>query len=74
MNDEVKEWVKVSRSANNVTVVTVSLVDGNHSVKWSSKTYSHQIKRGLMEARSGAHQALADLKTAIAELEEEEAA
>lgn len=69
MNAELKEWVKVSHSPK-TTTVTVSLVEGNLSVRWSVKTYSTAIKGGVREARAGATKALDELKIALAELDE----
>ena len=63
---EGKEWVKVSHSANGVTVVTVTLVEGNLSARWSVKSFTSGIKAGVEEARTRAHQALTDLREATA--------
>jgi hypothetical protein len=74
MEEEVKEWLKVTHGANNTTSVTCSLVQGSLAVKWSVKAYSVSIKEGVREARQYANKALQDLREAIAELAEEAAA
>ena len=74
MDEEVKEWLKVTRGANGACSVTCSLVQGSLAVKWSVKAYSVSIKEGVREARLYANQALADLREAAAELDEERAA
>lgn len=68
MSAEVKEWVKVSRSPSGTTV-TVSLVMGNFASRYTAKAYASQVKAGLLEARKGAHRMLADLESALSELE-----
>jgi hypothetical protein len=57
---EIKEWVKVGHSQGRTTV-TVTLVQGNLSVKWPVKTFVNEIKAGRREARIYAHKALAAL-------------
>ena len=69
-----KEWVKVAHAANGTTTVTVSIVQENLSVRWAVKTYTNQIKAGLVDARAGANKAMADLRQALGELAEDEAA
>jgi hypothetical protein len=54
---EIKEWVKV-RHFQGRTTVTVTLVQGNLSVKWQVKTFVNEIKSGRREARRYAHAAL----------------
>jgi hypothetical protein len=54
---EIKEWVKVGHSQGRTTV-TVTLVQGNLSVKWQVKTFVNEIKAGRREARRYAHAAL----------------
>lgn len=68
---EIKEWVRVSASPKQTTV-TVTLQQGNHTVKWSVRAYSTGLKKGLAEARSYAKQALTDIQQAYAELLAEE--
>ena len=61
-----KEWVKVAKPVNGPAVVTVSLVDGNLSARWSVKAFN-RIKDGVVEARAGATAALEQLREAVAE-------
>lgn len=63
-----QEWVSVKRNEGKsgaTTSVTVSLVDGNHSAKWTVRTYAHHIKASVIEARKAAHEALDELKEAV---------
>ena len=53
MDTAVKEWVKAAKPVNGPTVVTVTLVDGNLTAKWSVKAYGN-IKAGVAEARTKA--------------------
>ena len=59
-----KEWVRISHSPTQTTA-TVTLQQGNLSVRWSVKTYSTGVAKGVKEARAGAERALADLVLAI---------
>lgn len=78
--EEIKEWVRVSHSAQHVAIVTVSLVQGNLSTKRSVKATSRiekgqsrpEVKSALKLARRDARRVLTDLRTALAELDEEE--
>ena len=63
---ERKEWVKVSHSPGRTTV-SVTLQEGNCSVRWGVKSYPGQIKASVAEARSGAETALAELQEALSE-------
>lgn len=58
---EIKEWVKVGHSQGRTTV-TVTLVQGNLSVKWQVKSFVNEIKGGRKEARLYAHNALQALQ------------
>jgi hypothetical protein len=58
---EIKEWVKVGHSQGRTTV-TVTLVQGNLSVKWQVKSFVNEIKKGRREARTYAHAALDALR------------
>lgn len=72
--DELKEWVKVSRSPNGCTV-TVTWMRGNLTARWGVKVYAGipgAVKNGVAEARKGARLALAELTEAIRELEAED--
>ena len=79
--EEIKEWVRVSTSAQHVTVVTVSLVQGNLSVKRSWKVGNKlvngesvpDVKPALKITRAAARHVLADLAQALQELDEEAA-
>lgn len=62
---EVKEWVKVSHSANNQTSVSVTLQDGTLTVRWAVKSYADHIKEGVVEARKYANKALEQLREAV---------
>lgn len=78
--EEIKEWVRVSHSAQHVAIVTVSLVQGNLSTKRSLKATMRiqdgaskpDVKSALKIARRDARLVLADLRTALAELDEED--
>jgi hypothetical protein len=59
----VKEWSRVSKPASGPAVVTVTLVDGNLSARWSTKAYG-QIKAAVIEARREAAQAITELREA----------
>lgn len=59
-----KEWVRCSRGANGVTTVSVTLQEGNLSVKWAVKCWAAKIKEGVAEARLGATKALEALQEA----------
>lgn len=71
---ERKEWVRLSHSPT-ATMVSVTIQEGNQSVKWTVKTYSSGvgIKSGVKEARGGAIRALDQLQEALAALAEEQA-
>lgn len=62
---ERKEWVRVSHTPSG-TLVTVTFMEGNVSVKWSVKAYTSTLKAGLAEARAGAEKALGQLQEALA--------
>lgn len=81
--DEIKEWVKVSHS-NRVTIVTISLVQGSLSAKWSEKVLESlraepnsgrvtrpNIKPALKRARASANELLEDMRKTLAELDAE---
>lgn len=72
---ERKEWVKLAHSPSGTTV-SVTIQEGNQSVRWTVKTYSSAvgIKAGVKEARNGAVRALDQLQEALAALDEERAA
>lgn len=57
MSAERKEWVRVSVSPT-ATMVSVTLQEGNTTVKWTVKTYASTIAQGRTEARAGATKAL----------------
>jgi hypothetical protein len=56
-----KEWLRVSHTPTGSTV-TCTLLDGNLSVRWTVKCYTHTIRECVIEARAGAIKALADLR------------
>lgn len=70
--EELKEWVSLKHSPTG-TLVTVSLVQGNRSVKWTEKASVLNPKTALKRARTQAREMLAALETAMAELDEEAA-
>lgn len=81
IEEEIKEWVRVSHSAQHVAIVTVSLVQENLSTKRSVKAAMRiedgrsrpDVKSALKIARSDAREVLGDLRTALAELDQEAA-
>lgn len=83
--EEIQEWVKVSRSAQRVVVVTVSLVQGPLSAKWSEKVLDTtrvpagtgrvtrpDIKPALKLARASAREILDDTRRTLEELDKED--
>lgn len=71
---ERKEWVKLAHSPSGTTV-SVTVQEGNQSVRWTVKTYSSAVgvKSGVKEARNGAVRALDQLQEALRALDEEQA-
>lgn len=57
-----KEWLKVSRAANQAIVVSVTLADENLSVRWAVKSYRSGIKKAITEARDAAAEMLAEMR------------
>lgn len=78
--EEIKEWVRASTSAQHITIVTVSLVQGTLSSKKSAKASNHivegdsvpDVKRALKTARAAARRMLTDVRQALGELDLEE--
>lgn len=68
-----KRWVKAGRSGLGVTVVTVTLQEGNISAKWAVKSTAGHIKDSVLDADRYAKAALADMQAAVAQLEGQEA-
>ncbi len=81
--EEIKEWVKVSHS-NRVTIVSISLVQGNLSAKWAEKVLDQvrapegtgritrpDIKPTLKRVRAYANELLEDTRKTLAELDAE---
>lgn len=62
---EVKEWVKISRSANNQVSVSCTLQRGAVTVRWAVKAYSNTLKEGLVEARNYAKNALSEIEAVL---------
>lgn len=60
---EVKEWVRISHGLN-YTSVTVSLVRGSRSSRWTSKT-NGSVEAGLREARTGAYRNLDEVEAVL---------
>lgn len=48
-----KRYVSVARNAAGATAVTVSLVDGELSARWTVKTYVGQVGKATKEAAQG---------------------
>ncbi len=67
MSGERKEWVRVSRSAQGQTVVTVTLQEGNLTSKWSARSPGSKLKPAVLEARSYAGSNLDQLREATEE-------
>lgn len=59
-----KEWLKVSRSANGTVVVTVTLAEENLSARWSVKCFRGAIVGAVREARKAAFTCLDELREA----------
>lgn len=60
-----KRYVSVRRSAAGATSVTVSLVDGELSARYTSKTYLGHIEGATSEADAHARQALDEVRKAL---------
>jgi hypothetical protein len=60
----VKRYVSVKRSAAGATAVTVSLVDGEISARWTVKTYIGNVGDATTAADEHARRALFDLEPA----------
>jgi hypothetical protein len=69
VSGEIREWNKVVHSPNGTTVTT-SLVQGNRSARWTSKTYG-SIEQGLLFSRANAYRALGELTAALTKIEAE---
>lgn len=62
-------WVKARRTCSGLNgpakvSVTVTIVEGSHSVSWSAPCYSTTIRDGYVDALKGAEAALAALQLA----------
>lgn len=64
-DNDIKEWVRAARPAKGLTVVTVTLQQGNISAKWSTHAFG-KIKEGVAEARKQALIMLDELSEALA--------
>lgn len=72
---EVKEWIKTSHAPGG-GLVTVTLVAGNYTAKWSVKFHAGMpgaVKKAVADARKHAHGMLDELLIAVKELDAEEA-
>lgn len=56
-----KRYVSVNRSAAGKTTVTVTLVDGEMSAKWSVSTYIGDIQKAVGEADTYARKSLEEV-------------
>jgi hypothetical protein len=66
----VKRYVSVSRSAAGKTAVTVSLVDGSLSSKWTTETYTGSVDKATITAEKYARDNLQALKNGLDQIEE----
>ena len=64
-----RRWVKVRRSAAGVASVTVTMIDGDFSVSWTSKTYTGQIGAATRDADAYARKSLDEIREAAEHLE-----
>lgn len=60
-----KRYVSVRRSAAGATAVTVSLVDGELSARWTVKTYIDHIEEATTNADAYARRALDEVRQAL---------
>lgn len=63
---ERKEWCRVNRAANGHMSVSLTLLEGGLSVRWSVRVYGAKaVKSGVTEARRYAEQAMTELQEAL---------
>lgn len=60
-----KRYVSAKRSAAGVTAVTVSLVDGEISARWTVKSYIGSIAEATENADEYAHRALDEIRKGL---------
>lgn len=60
-----KRYVSARRSAAGVTAVTVSLVDGELSARWTVKTYIDHIEDATKNAEEYALRAMDEMRAAL---------
>ena len=60
-----KRYVSVKRSAAGASAVTVSLVDGELSARWTVKTYIGDIEAATRQADDYARRALDEVRAAL---------
>ena len=60
-----KRYVSVKRSAAGASAVTVSLVDGELSARWTVKTYIGDIGKATKTADDYARRALDEVRAAL---------
>lgn len=60
-----KRYVSVKRSAAGATAVTVSLVDGDLSARWTVKSYIGSVGDAVATADTYAHRALDELREGL---------
>lgn len=60
-----KRYVSVKRSAAGATSVTVSLVDGEISARWTVKTYIGSVAEATENADEYAHRALDEIRRGL---------
>ena len=61
---EVKESFVFSRAANGNSSLTCTRTEGNISVRFSVKTFTGTLSKGVEEAREGAQRSLNEIKEA----------
>ena len=64
-----RRYVRIARSAAGVSTATVTIVDGDLSAKWSTKTYLGEIGRAVGDAESCARRALEETRAKLDDLE-----
>lgn len=63
-----KRYVSVRRSAAGATSVTVALVDGELSARWTVKTYIGSVADATETADAYAHKALDEVRRGLEEV------
>lgn len=53
-----REYRRMTRDAQGRIVVTITLLSGNVTVRWSEKGYSSEVEKTVLRAQLGAGRAL----------------